>query len=361
MKRIKKLSPMQELMNKMTIDETYTKPIKYKFPTVKANIFPKSGYNYQADILELVCTKDGYNRLLCVVDMYSNYCDFEPMKTKTSTEVLKAFKRIFKRGIVPMPKASIRTDNGSEFKSVVDKYFYDNNILHLWSLPDRHKQMGNVENLNKQVGRVLYTYLQNKSMELQKDYVEWTDIIDELRHNLNDAKKHPIDVDLNKYVPPDINMDQPPKYKKNDLVYRRLEVAIDKYGNKLHNGKFRQGENRYEMIPRKVVQVLAYSSPNPWRYILDTLPNVSYAEAELLPAHNETEEKFIVRKIIGKKTEKKIIYYLVWFKKSLKKDATWEPRSKLVEDGLDEYIKEYEDDIKLKRKKKRLKLKQINK
>jgi hypothetical protein len=293
--------------------------------------------------------------------MYSNYCDFEPMKTKTSTEVLKAFKTIFKRGIVPMPKASIRTDNGGEFKSVVDKYMYDNNILHLWSLPDRHKQMGNVENLNKQVGRVLYTYLQNKSMEVQKDYVEWTDIIDELRHNLNDAKKHPIDVDLNKYVPPDINMDQPPKYKKNDLVYRRLEVAIDKYGNKLHNGKFRQGENRYEMIPRKVVQVLAYSSPNPWRYILDTLPNVSYAEAELIPAQNETEQKYIVRKIISKKSEKKIIYYLVWFKKSLKKDATWEPRSKLLEDNLDEYIKEYEDDIKLKRKKKRLKLKQINK
>ena len=70
---------------------------------------------------------------------------------------------------------------------------------------------------------------------------------------------------------------------------------------------------------------------------------------------NETEEKYIVRKIIGKKTEKKIIYYLVWFKKSLKKDATWEPRSKLLEDNLDEYIKQYEDDIKEKRKKKRLK------
>jgi hypothetical protein len=283
------------------------------------------------------------------------------MKTKTSKEVLLAFKTIFKRGIVPMPKASIRTDNGGEFKSVVDKYFYDNNILHLWSLADRHKQMSNVENLNKQVVRVLYTYLQNKSMELQTDYVEWTDIIDELRHNLNDAKKHPKDVDLNKYVPSEINMDHEPKFKKDDLVYRRLEVPVDKFGNKLHNTKFRQGENRYEMIPRKIIQVLAYSSsPNPWRYILDTLENVSYAEAELIKA-NETEEKFIVRKIIGKKTEKKIIYYLVWWKKKLKKDATWEPRSKLLEDNLDEYIKEYEDDIKVKRKKKRLKLKQINK
>ena len=148
-------------------------------------------------------------------------------------------------------------------------------------------------------------------------------------------------------------MDQPPKYKINDLVYRRLEVPVDKFGNKLHNGKFRQGDNRYEMIPRKVIQVLAYSSPNPWRYILNGFPNVSYAEAELLPALNETEEKFIVRKIIGKKTEKKIIYYLVWFKKSLKKDATWEPKTKLLEDGLVEYIKQYEDDIKVKRSKKR--------
>ena len=157
-------------------------------------------------------------------------------------------------------------------------------------------------------------------------------------------------------------MQYPPKYKINDLVYRRLEVPVDKFGNRLHNTKFRQGDNRYEVsVPRKVVQVLAYSSPNPWRYILDTLPNVSYAEQELIPAHNETEEKFIVRKIIGKKTEKKIIYYLVWWKKKLKKDATWEPRSKLLEDNLDEYIKQYEDDIKLKRKKKRLKLKQINK
>ena len=43
------------------------------------------------------------------------------------------------------------------------------------------------------------TYLQNKTMELNSDYYEWTDIIDELRHNLNDAKKHPKDIDLNKY------------------------------------------------------------------------------------------------------------------------------------------------------------------
>ena len=64
MKRIKKLSPMQELLNKMNIKETHTTQIRYKFPKVINQIFPRSSYNYQADILELEQTKDGYNRLL---------------------------------------------------------------------------------------------------------------------------------------------------------------------------------------------------------------------------------------------------------------------------------------------------------
>ena len=182
---------MEMLMQKMNIDETYTKPIKYKFPKVKNQVFPKNGYNYQADLLELPKTKAGFNALLVIDDIYSNYFDFEPLKTKTATEVLKAFKTIFARGIITMPKASIRTDNGGEFKSVVDKYMHDNNILHLWNMPDRHKQMGNVENLNRQIGRVIMTYLSTKS------HSEWIDIVDMLRHELNDMKKHLKDVDLN--------------------------------------------------------------------------------------------------------------------------------------------------------------------
>ena len=62
-----------------------------------------------------------------------------------------------------------------------------------------------------------------------------------------------------------------------------------------------------------------------------------------------------MRKIIGKKTEIKIIYYLVWWIKKLKKDSTYEPKTKLLEYGLVVYIKEYEDDITVKRKLKRVK------
>jgi hypothetical protein len=242
-----------------------------------------------------------------------------------------------------MPEASIRTDSGSEFKSVVDKYMHDNNILHLWSLPNRHKQMGNVENLNKQIGRFLMTYLNNKSAELNKDYFNWTDIIDVLREGLNDIKKHPKDENTYTHVPKDINLENPPKYKINDLVYRKLEKPIDRYGNRYHNSTFRMGDNQFELVPTKIIRVLAYSSPNPWRYILNGYPNVSYAEQELKPAkETETEEKFIIKKIRDKRIVKNKVEYLVQWQGYLVKDSTWVSKKSLLEDNAIDYINEYE-------------------
>lgn len=346
---IKKLSLTEQLMNKLNIDETLTKPIKYHYPKVKNQTFPQNGFNYQADLLELPTTKSGYKYLLTVVDIYSNYVDFEELKTKYASDVLKAFKTIFKRGILPMPKGSLRTDNGSEFKSVVDQFMYDNSILHLWSLPNRHKQMANVESLNKKLGRILMTYITNKSKELGENYTNWDDIVDFTRHNINDYIVHKNDVSIKDYSPRPLNLDSEPKYNVGDLVYRRLEKPLDQYGNRLHDSKFRQGDCRYDLHePRKIVKVLAYTSNDPWRYILADLPNVSYAEKELLPA-KESEEKRIVKKVIDKMKLKNVVYYRVWFKGELKKDALWLKKDQLLEDGLQDYIQAYEDDLKSKK------------
>jgi hypothetical protein len=340
----KKPSKMEALMNKLNVSETYTKPIKYKFPKVKDSVFPKAGYNYMCDLLELPKTSDGFNSLLTVVDIYSNYFDCEPLKSKSAESTLKALKTIFKRGILKLAKASIRSDSGSEFKSVFDKYLHDNNILHLWSLPDRHKQMGNVENLNKQLARVLMTYLSNKG----HDYTDWTDLIDSLRTELNDMKSHPPDQDMSTYQMKDVDIKSMPKFKVGDLVYRRLEKPLSSTGQKYHNQKFRAGDVRYEVNePRKIVRVVAYPSPNPWRYILQDLPNVSYAEAEIVPA-KETEEKRIVKKIFDKMTKDKIVYYKVWFKKEKKDQSLWLKKDQLIEDGLQEYIDQYENEKKKK-------------
>ena len=77
-----------------------------------------------------------------------------------------------------------------------------------------------------------------------------------------------------------------------------------------------------------------------YRYILSGLKNVSYSETELMKSKEKTE-KFKVKKIIGSKIENKKKYYLVWWKGYLKKDATWELEDNLIEDGLEEYIKDF--------------------
>jgi hypothetical protein len=42
------------------------------------------GYNEMGDLLQLPTTKEGYKYILSVVDIWSNYFDIEPMKTKTA-------------------------------------------------------------------------------------------------------------------------------------------------------------------------------------------------------------------------------------------------------------------------------------
>jgi hypothetical protein len=61
--------------------------------------------------------------------------------------------------------------------------------------------------------------------------------------------------------------------------------------------------------------------------------------------------KYTVREIIDKKTIKRKIYYQIWWSGYLKKHATWELKSNLIEDGLQNRITEFEDQLKLKKKK----------
>jgi hypothetical protein len=61
-----------------------------------------------------------------------------------------------------------------------------------------------------------------------------------------------------------------------------------------------------------------------------------------------------VNRIIDKKKEGNIVYYKVWWLKELKSKATWEKETQLREDGLDDYIEFYENQVKEKAKKNKL-------
>ena len=329
---------MNKLIEKLGIDETYTKPIKKPvFDSVKNNTYPQGGYNYMADLLFLPETKKGYKYLFVIVDLWSNAFDIEPLKSKEADEVLKAMQTIFKRKFITKPKASIRTDNGTEFKGVFHKWLHDNNILHREAEPYRHQQLSNVENLNKTLGRFLNGYMNKMEEQTKKVYEEWDEILNILRQDLNKIRILPDGNPFNNLIKP-IDF-KTPKYKIGDLVIRKVERPLNALGHNQNTTNFRVGDYRWDTKnPRKIKNIYYY--PNNIRYVLNTLGHVSYTEAELMPAKQQ-EETFTVKSIIDKKVENKITYYKIWWKGYKKAESTWEKEVELIKDGLKPMIDRY--------------------
>jgi hypothetical protein len=108
---------------------------------------------------------------------------------------------------------------------------------------------------------------------------------------------------------------------------------------------FRNGDYLFSQTTRKIIKVIYMNTAPFYRYMLDGIPNASYSEYELLPA-SVNFSTFIVKKIIDRKTDLKTkkVFYLVWWDKDLKRNATWEPKDQLLEDGLQSYIELFEEE-----------------
>ena len=72
-----------------------------------------------------------------------------------------------------------------------------------------------------------------------------------------------------------------PKYKVGDLVNVLLEEPRTMNNKKQPTKFFRMGDLRLEKKKRKIIQVLYYNGPNPYRYLIEGLPNASFTEQEL--------------------------------------------------------------------------------
>jgi len=357
-----------------------TKSIKQpdNFTNVKDNIPLIPNYNEQSDILFLPTTSDGYKYLLVITDLATNKFDFEPLKNKDAKTVLEAMNKIFKSSkYIRKPHASFSTDSGTEYKDVVDKWLYKNNIFHKTAIPGRHTQQANVESLNRVLGRVLNNYMSQKELETGKVYREWTDILPGLKKELNEYRENPnIPKSIYKYEYPNFEItgteisdpeskakikttkkkininslfkgqtdgkiyeEHLPKFKIGQMVYRKLDKPRNILGHNQPTENFREGDIRWSVIePRKIKRILYFNTEPYYRYILNDVPNVSYPENELKKA-TEKAEKYIIQSIKSKKTIKgKVCYEVKW--KGYKR-TTWEPRTQLIKD-IPDLIQEFE-------------------
>jgi len=79
----------------------------------------------------LASDNDGYKWILCIIDVFSKYAWCVPLKNKTATTVLDAFKKVVNDSErIP---AKLWVDQGSEFyNKQFEKWIKEKNITNIW-------------------------------------------------------------------------------------------------------------------------------------------------------------------------------------------------------------------------------------
>ena len=347
----------QQLVKNIGINEEFTlnhqKDRQYNHYKNNIPLYPN--YNIMLDTLELpvVDKKHPYKYLLTAIDLGTNKIDFEPMKSTKSLEALNALKEISKRPNVKIPKFSIMTDNGAEFKKDFNQYLIDHGIYHKYSQPYRHSQQAPIESVNNLLSRLLLGYLNNIELKTGKTETNWLPILPVLRKELNNYRYY--------RELPKLRQEQPffnyklaenerPQFEVGDYVYRKYNRPHDALGKPLSGSTFRKGDMRYNHAVNQIEKIVYFNDPPYHRYVLNDLPSVSFTAKQLIPAKRK-EKTFLVKEIIDKKVQGGQTYYLVWWKGFLKRDATFEPATQLIDDGMVDYIKAFNEKLRNKKKK----------
>ena len=301
---------MQEIKDKLGIDDTFTKLYRKKkepdeMNHVKDNIYLQKGYNFQADVLHLPKDNFGYSKLLIVLDLADDSFDIEKMRdSETADQTLKAYKRMLNRKITSIPKASMTTDGASSFKSEFNDFLFENGVHHRTTRAGRHRQMQNIDNLCRQLGDLFNGAMNAQELKTKKPSKAWTKYIDLVRIELNKFRRKKLPDDITTYEYPifdptkgeptqtlknyDIDMKKlgvsnsdktfkliKQKFKVGDLVNILLSEPEDILGKKQPTNNFRMGDVRLSREKYRVKSIIYYAGNPPYRYILEALDNAS--------------------------------------------------------------------------------------
>ena len=321
-------------------------PTKDKGKNIPSTQVFKKNSVHQADLLELP-NDDGYKYLLVVIDLATRAMDAEPLKSKSSSHVVKAIKTIYKRKHLNYPKDFMQTDQGTEFKSSFKDHFDDKKIFIKYTKSGRHRQNAYVEWMNGIIGEVLNARMAGEELLLNETSRQWVDDIKPLITAINKAYTRPEDNSISK----------PPRCKGKSckLLKRGLKVRIilDEpkemtTGKRLH-GKFRKSDMRWENKDRKIEQVLIRPDQPP-TYLVTGIKNTAYTrnQLQIIPEDEELPaekilRRFKIEKILNRrKKNNRIEYKVKWVGFT---EPTWEKRTELMKDIPDQ-IKAFDRSIK---------------
>lgn len=292
----------KEWLKKQKLYNIFKKPIKDKHPG-KFLVFAKD-YNQQADLLFLP-NDGGYKYALVVTDIATRISDAEPLKSKQSEYVMKAFKKIYNRDILSIPD-KIDVDSGKEFQGSVRKFFDDNDTFVKVALPGRHRQLAMVERTNQYLARALFLRMYSQEFLTGKTETGWVDDLPIMITALNKQRG--------------IKPRNPPKLPECEgdnckllEIGTKVRVQLDNpkeyvTGEKLH-GKFRSTDMRYDPAIRKVMEYSILPGQPPMYFLsypdedeIDMRAMYTKAQLQVVPKNEQLPPNSVLRK---KKKNKK--------------------------------------------------------
>ena len=320
---------------------------------IKPTILSKPYSQIAVDLADMqTMAYNGYQYILCCVDLFSKYAWVEPLKDKTEKLVTPAMKTILKR--INHPIGSIRSDNGSEFiANSFKKLLQDNDIKQVFSDAGKPQSNGGIERFNGTLKRLI------KMTRTQTDNEDWVTPLQILVKNYNNTKSRitgqvPASVQssqsdsLHKNVEENIkkkvikkNEDQSTKFEIGDTVRLKLESDKHQKSNELWTTEL-------FIIYRVFKPKTIYTQPY---YYVEGEDGTKYTEklyhADLqkvtdIDTYINAVEKFTVSKILDKRTHQRRIQYLV--KYTNYPHPEWVDRTDLMKD-IPKKIKAFEKSI----------------
>ena len=168
LKNIKQFIQQQEIM------QIFKKPEKVKFYfSITAN-YPNEIMQLDlADFSNISSVNNSITFLLVALDVFTRKAYVIPMKTKNTSDVIRAIKEIFK-SVIP---TQITCDGGSEFISKEFKILMNqNNIKMVYTNIDEHNKLGVVDRfiqtLRNMLNKYMYAHETTKYINVLNDIVE---------------------------------------------------------------------------------------------------------------------------------------------------------------------------------------------
>ena len=280
---------------------------------------------WQADLVDvqrLSKSNKGYKHILTCIDVLSKYAWAIPLKNKTGTSLINAFKKIFKDKRKP---EKLQTDKGTEFTNkLFQKFLKDNNIHFFVTYNETKAQIA--ERFNRTLKTKMWRYF-----SFANTY-RYIDILQALVDGYNNSHHRSINmkpINVNVFDAQDVWQTLYKKGKKRPVRYKFKvgdQVRISKFKRTFVKGYLPNWTEEVFTIAQKiprfppVYRIKEYDG---------TLITGTFYEKELQKVTQKNTDLFRIERIVKSRGRGKTKEYLIHWRGWPTKYNSWIPASTL--------------------------------